>query len=265
MKKLFSISALAAAAALAWTGSATAADMPVKAPPPPPPPVISWTGFYFGGHTGWGFSTANWTSDWNCAVGTLCDSVHTDIDGAIGGAQFGYRWQFTNFVLGVEAMLSAADIKGTTTGLLCAGGTCGALSATGAGLSYFTRISGQGLLTGQAGFVWNNSLLYVKGGWAAANVTRNLRDVVSPAVTFTTGDINQHVTNGWTVGVGWDYQLAKNYSFGIEYDFVRLPVGALTTGAITTPGGAFAFPTTQSGMDLDVHEIVFRGNYRFAP
>src|SRR5690242_18050805 len=56
MKKLFSISALAAGAALALAGSANAADMPVKAAPPPVPVAYDWSGLYVGSH--WGYSWA---------------------------------------------------------------------------------------------------------------------------------------------------------------------------------------------------------------
>jgi outer membrane immunogenic protein len=55
MKKLLAGIALAALVA----GRAMAADMAVKAPPPAPPPVpiFNWSGFYIGGHIGWGGET----------------------------------------------------------------------------------------------------------------------------------------------------------------------------------------------------------------
>ena len=52
MKKL--LVASIALLALNTGGSASAADMPVKARPAPPPAVYSWTGCYGGGFVGYG-------------------------------------------------------------------------------------------------------------------------------------------------------------------------------------------------------------------
>ena len=250
-----------AATSLIGIGAASAADMPVKAAPMAPPPGISWSGFYIGTHQGWGFSRAEWTSDFNCAVGVLCDSVNKDIDGWVSGVQFGGRWQFNYVVLGIEATLAATDIKGTQSGLLCtpAAGICPAFPA---GTTDKTRITDQATVVGQLGFAWDRSLFYAKGGWATGDVTRNISGTAG-GITITTKDLNQRASGGWTAGVGWEFQWTKNVTFGIEYDFLRLPVGALTTNAIVQGTGATAFPTTQSAMNLDVHEIVFRANYIF--
>lgn len=255
MKRFFSITGLTAAAVIALAGSASAADMPVKALPPPPPP-LTWNGFYIGSETGWGWSKATWTSDFNCAVGALCDSISRNMDGWVAGVQGGYRWQFNSFVVGIEASIAAADIKGTQSGQACTTGV-GGCPAFGNTPSYQTRVSGQGTATLQGGYTFDKSLVYVKGGWAGANVVRNDTAFIG-ATKFTTGDLSQHVTNGYTVGVGWEYALTQNVSFAVEYDYLHLPVTALTTNAILG-----AFSTTQTAVTLNVHEVMFRTNYRF--
>ena len=68
-------------------------------------------------------------------------------------------------------------------------------------------------------------------------------------------------SSGWTGGIGWEYLLTQNFSVGIEYDYVHLPLGGLTTTA--TLGGAAAFTLNTSGTTLNVHEVVARINYRF--
>ena len=84
---LLSVSALAL-----MTGAAFAADIPAMSDPAPiysPTPMAnSWTGFYFGGHVGYGFA---------------------EEDGFVVGGQLGYNWQFNQFVVGAEADASWAD------------------------------------------------------------------------------------------------------------------------------------------------------------
>jgi len=75
------------------TGVAAAADAPPMSEPAPiysPAPLAySWTGFYAGGHVGYGFG---------------------DADGFVVGGQVGYNWQFNQFVVGAEADASWADL-----------------------------------------------------------------------------------------------------------------------------------------------------------
>ncbi len=255
MKKMLASGAVAAV--LALSGPALAADMPVKVAPVAP--VWTWTGFYIGAHGGGGWSDPSWTSDFNCAVGTLCDSGGSNISGWLAGGTFGYRWQFTNWVFGLEATLSAADINGTT-GPSCTFGvnTCLTGAAGFTNIVYTTRLASQSTATAQLGFTWDHSLFYVKGGWAGGTVTRNSAShTATGAQIFSTGDLNQR-SSGWTGGIGWEYLLTQNFSVGIEYDYVHLPVGALLTTA--APGG---FTVNTSSTNLNVHEVVARINYRF--
>jgi outer membrane immunogenic protein len=74
MKKL----SLAAAAFVALTSSAIAADLPRKAPAavaPAPLPVATWTGCYLTGGVGYGM----WNQDNQSFAGTIAlDAQHTD-------------------------------------------------------------------------------------------------------------------------------------------------------------------------------------------
>jgi outer membrane immunogenic protein len=105
MKKLLSISALAAAAAFGFAGSATAADMPVKAAPPPVPVVYDWSGLYVGSH--WGYS-------WGTVSDTTPAFTQTDstVNNGIVGFHVGIQKQFGGFgfgsglVIGVEGGLN---------------------------------------------------------------------------------------------------------------------------------------------------------------
>jgi outer membrane immunogenic protein len=88
---------LASASVLAILSSAAvAADLPLMSPPPAPmmsttPIAYNWSGFYIGGHGGWGFGSGSFD------------------DGFIVGGQLGVNWQFNNFVLGAEGDGSFVD------------------------------------------------------------------------------------------------------------------------------------------------------------
>ncbi len=96
LRPVVSVSALALLA-----GVAAAADLPPPMMSPAPPPMMSpvpiaynWSGFYFGGHGGWGSGS-----------GALDD-------GAVIGGQFGLNGQWNQFVFGVEGDGSWVDMNG---------------------------------------------------------------------------------------------------------------------------------------------------------
>ena len=94
------------------SGAAMAADIsrPVyKAPPAGALPVAyDWTGFYVGGHVGYGWAD----KDWRDAFGLV--TTHS-ADGFLGGGQAGFNYQINQFVLGVEGDVSWANLKGDST------------------------------------------------------------------------------------------------------------------------------------------------------
>lgn len=97
--------------------AAAAADMLVKAPMAAP--VYSWTGFYVGGHVGygWGSDTVGVASNALVltpliTIGTIPSSLNLNSKGWLGGLQFGYNFQAGKMVYGVEADVSLTDIAG---------------------------------------------------------------------------------------------------------------------------------------------------------
>lgn len=163
-----SIGLLAATAlGLGLIQSASAADLPVKAPPPMvAAPFISWTGFYLGGHvgSGWGTTEASLDSLTVAGVPALLGTGSFPLasagrNGFIGGVQAGYNWQVAPYlVVGVEGDFSWSDIKGTA--------PCGPSFGGGGVIFCHAKDNWIGDITGRIGVTVDHALLYLKGGWA---------------------------------------------------------------------------------------------------
>jgi outer membrane immunogenic protein len=111
MKKI--ILSLVALAAVA--GSASAADLPAKAPMyQPPAPAYNWTGFYLFGGFGYGLWEADtFTVDPTTGICSLCVEQRQGGRGWYGTVGGGYDWQFGRWVAGVLADGQFGNIRGT--------------------------------------------------------------------------------------------------------------------------------------------------------
>jgi outer membrane immunogenic protein len=229
--------------ALGMATPALAADMPVKAAPPPVyvAPIYNWTGFYIGANGGWAQSRS--CVDFFNATGfDFADGCRERSGGVVGG-QFGYRWQASQWVFGVEAQGDWADLSNTR------------LSIINQMFSTRTKTDGIGLFTGQIGYAWNASLFYVKGG---AAVTDNRFSILS---TLTGTELAAASATRWggTVGVGWEYGFAPNWSAGIEYDHLFMG-NSNNSFSVVNPIIA-AFVNNRISQDVDM--VTLRINYRF--
>src|SRR5438309_8094425 len=188
--------------ALGMVAPASAADMAVKARPvvAPLPMLYDWSGFYIGANGGWGQSRNCW--DFVTAAGAIIADGCADRSGGVIGGQLGYRWQSSQWVFGLEAQGDWADLSNQRVSLI------------NPALSTRTKTSAIGLFTGQIGYAWNAALFYVKGG---AAVTSNRFSILD---TFTGIELASASATRWggTVGAGFEYGFAPNWSFGVEYN-----------------------------------------------
>ncbi len=240
------ISALLIAAPLS---AASAADMPVKAPPPPPA-VFSWTGLYIGGNLGWAWGHSSWCTDatvTTCATAAPLDRISESPSGLVGGAQFGFRWQApSNFVLGIEGMFDALDMK------TLAADPNGPVFA---GRTRSTTFDDIASVTGQLGYAWGKTLLYGKGGWAETTLQLDANNLAG-------FDLNgSQWVQGWTAGGGLEYMILQNVSVGVEYDYYRFNpsnmLGLVNTGGITIGCSFCNFGNT------NVQTLTGRLNFKF--
>lgn len=221
---------------------ALAADLPVKAPPPPVIPIFNWSGFYIGGNAGWGRSDDCWDAV-TAAGALLVDACHDHSGGVIGG-QIGYRWQLpnNNFVVGLEAQGDWANLRSSH------------ISLFDPTVTFGSKVDGLGLFTGQFGFSWDRWLWYVKAG---AAVTDNNFFINSTVTGLGLASVSSTRWGG-TLGTGFEYAFAPNWSVGFEYDHLFMG-GANTTFIAVDP--LLTGAATRINQDVDIATVRF--NYRF--
>jgi len=213
----------------------------------------NWSGFYIGAHGGYGWGRAN--SDAFDTAGALSSTTERRSDGFFGGGQIGVNWQFhPNWLVGVEADLSGADLKGSLN-------SC---TVTGCATSD-SKADWFGTVRGRVGVVFNNFMLYGTGGgaWMDNSVSRTISCVGAgcPAVTTPSVLLGQtssasSTLNGWVVGGGVEWGFAPGWTAKIEYQHMEFNY---TYDFNYTLAGAFRRIDT----DLHVDTIRFGVNYLF--
>jgi high affinity Mn2+ porin len=247
---------------MAFTGSAAAADMPVKAPPPPAAAAYDWTGVYVGGHIGYAAGSSHWWAMPTGAAGPA-QSGSLDLFNAFNGFngmgsyfegfQAGYNYVLpSRWLFGVEADVSfPSTITGTSTLSSAASGTA----------SYAETVEFSGTLRGRVGYAPNlgatHWLLYATGGfaWSYDQFTRTQIAGTPAGGTAVPGQVeNLFVVPrvGGVAGAGVELALPSNWTARLEYLFTDYG-----NRSVTFPAGAQRFNS-----DLNVSELRFGLNYR---
>jgi outer membrane immunogenic protein len=225
MKKL----AIAITAVVAFTGSAIAADMPVKAPAAPMVRAMSWTGCYVGAGGGYGM----WNQDNVLFDDTgSSDTVTNGGRGWFGTVQGGCDYQFAgpygNWVIGAFGDYDFSNIHGEVGNFTntVPGGT--------------EKLSSTWAVGGRLGYlVFPKLLAYMSGGYTEArfddiNLTISGAPYLIPAATY----------HGWFMGSGYEYSL-DNFMPGLfwktEYrfaDYTARDNGIIDVAGVSNdPGG----------------------------
>lgn len=184
---------LATASSVALIGSASAADMPVKALAPA---VWSWAGPYVGLNAGAAWRKTTFTNP--DAFGTIAiDPIWTDHGTSfIGGVQIGYNWQTANWVYGLEADFDGAGGKSS--------------AALVAGLTASSRMDWLSTVRARAGMLVSPQLLaYLTGGVVLAQFSDNWG---FPGAGFASNTVRV----GWTGGGGLEYMISPRWTVRVE-------------------------------------------------
>jgi outer membrane immunogenic protein len=207
--------------------------MPVKAPRAAAV-VWSWSGFYLGGHVGYGWGRNPFSDPFGAGL------ILTDIDsnGFVGGFQAGGNWQSGAWVGGLEIDLSGTGIKGSTS----------RSAPTEVGTRTVTLTDKFDLLgsaRARLGYLgWPNTLLYGTGGLAWTRLVRSIDDIEVGADAFSSSGPSWRF--GWVAGLGvetrlWDTNWLARLEY-LHYDF-------LDSGSSFNSGSS---PFTSGHLTVDV-------------
>lgn len=252
--------------------------------------VFNWAGFYAGANVGYGWGNADSTltiadgPGGNCHFCSATDaglvqgagSPSLSPDGFSGGLQFGYNWQATNWVYGLEAdfeSFSQRQTTNTSVGLpVNTAGAASCFSGGGANIScvgnFSTSVKTDWLITirPRIGYAWADTLVYVTGGLAISRLSfsqsysDNL-NFLSPAGGSESASAAQ-TKAGWVLGGGLEQSIGKNWSLKAEYLYVRFDgLNASSTLTDEVPGDFANFSNTMDHFSSNIVRVGF--NYKF--
>ncbi|MBP6010649.1 MAG: porin family protein [Alphaproteobacteria bacterium] len=209
----------------------------------------TWNGFYIGLNAGGAFGDTDWTNVSNTTGGGAGainfapgQTIDQSVDGVGGGAQLGYNYQMSNWLFGLEVGWSALDYDETT------------LNTNPGDTNEFVTSEINWLASAalRAGWTWDNSVVYLKGGYAMTKVNTDHFDPGN--LSYSTDEDH----SGWTAGAGIEHQIGDNVSVGLEYNYYDFG-NQDHTG--TTAGPA----TVVNDIDVTLQTVTARLSYHFNP
>lgn len=204
----------------------------------------NWSGLYLGTHAGGAWSDMSATAqrpNGGFFAPTQGDSFAFSTEGFVGGVHGGYQYQFGPMVLGGELSISGSDLS--------LGGANPFYPATD---DVTMRLGAIFAATVRVGVALNNLQVYVKGGYAGADIDFKATSLAGGGVTY--GQDSWH--NGWTIGTGVEWAFAPNLTFGVEYNYYDF--GSVSGSGLRNDGG-----TERYRLDAEAHAVTARINWRF--
>jgi outer membrane immunogenic protein len=228
MKIRIALAASAAALGFAWFTAASADH---------------FEGVYIGLHGGFGTADGNYT--FNQPTLALTEPLSFSDSAAVGGGQLGVRFDIApDWILGIEGTYTAGTIDDTLSSIVTAD------------RARSFEISDQFTVVLQLGHSWGDWLLYVKGGYANAEIATSSNIISTGQLTSASSGRE----GGWTAGIGVDHLIAPNVTLGLSYDYssyspddrlnVQVAPFLATTGNV-------------QNIDTDVHLVTARLSWTF--
>jgi outer membrane immunogenic protein len=199
-----------------------AADLPVAPvyqPAPAAARVYNWTGFYLGVNGGYGWGSQD---PFNVFTNRF-DAFSVPFSGGLFGGTFGAQIQSGRVVMGVEADIDWASIKGSATVIPTIAGLTPNGCAASCLTSLSTNIDTASTARMRIGYAQDNWLFYATGGLALLGANTTVSTV--GGVACTTALLSSVCTGtshrvGAAAGAGVEYGFTPNLSMKIEYLYV---------------------------------------------
>lgn len=227
------------------------------------PGYSDWGGLYVGIHGGYGWGDQSSSYDFGSADANdfiidhagLSSGLNTDLEGSLFGGQVGIQKQFGSIVLGIEGSYSASLMDGSANAnwgfndIVCPFG-CFGIAADGT-QSLDVDVDNIFTLAGRVGYAADLWMVYVKGGYASADIDvgSGISGVGTVCVVLcgsapinASGDSDKR-HDGWMLGAGFERKLHPNVTLGVEYNYIDLNArthsidAPLEIGPIDIPGG----------------------------
>ncbi len=212
---------------LAGAGAAHAADMPLKAPLKS---VYDWTGFYAGGHFGYGGGSLGPGTNPLPEQGVL---FPYSVTGLIGGYQVGTNRELANhIVLGAEADSTFTSPRDQSA------------FARMPPVPFNSTVDYVGTVRGRIGYAFDRVMPYLTGGFAWGHNRVFINDGSGASVGYT--------QFGWAAGAGVEFAVSGNWSAKLEYEYVDLNRQQYDLSGFMLPG---------VNIDPRIHLLKFGLNY----
>jgi outer membrane immunogenic protein len=218
-----------------------------------------WRGFYFGGHIGLSNVDVerSITGSPFWATGPGNSGVLEDISNGrltLGG-HLGYNFTSGPWVFGVEATLSDLNPRQNVQSPF--------FPATD---RWNIDVDALTTVTGRLGYAMNKAMVYVKAGYAGADVNSTVFDNTTNSAPFCGPAVNGQPChgggstwhNGWTVGTGIEIAVHKNVIAGFEYNYIDL--GSESSNSVTSAAAATIL--LNQSVDVQIHSFMGRVSYK---
>jgi outer membrane immunogenic protein len=258
-RRLYGIVGLALAGTLV-TGSALAADMPMKAPEAP---AYQWGGCYLGVNVGGGASGTNFGSAVDSGTYLAAGDAATvsgsggggaNADGILAGAQAGCNFQSGTLVYGLEGDFDYfhTDPQFNNNTNTLANGNAFAISQS-------LTTDFLATVRPRIGIAADRNLAYITGGAAFTSVSYTTSYVDANTRPGTGTASASRALVGWTAGAAWEYAWADHWTVRAEYLLASFP----TTNALGTIAGAGGTNTLHGSTDLVIQLVRAGVNFKF--
>jgi outer membrane immunogenic protein len=209
---------------------------------------FTWTGFYVGGHIGYGWGDNNRVRDLDGYNANGSFGIG-DANGASLGLQLGYNWQFQRFVVGIEGDAGFLGVTGAAQFPPFVGVRTPADSAATVDMDYY------GTITGRLGFtVAERTLIYGKGGWAWVHARASFTDSDPNGTILVSGLERKDTLGGGVWGGGVEHALSDWFTLKVEY--LHFDVSDTLTHTARTSGGT-PFRFAHHVTDIDTVKVGF--------